>query len=61
MSELKGANKVILQVEVHQFVIRTIIHCLLAEYSLKIDNTDYTSTHTNPHAQTHQNIHSQLT
>lgn len=60
MSESKGVNKVISQVEVHQFVIRSIIHCLLAEYSLKIDNTYYTSTHNNSHAQT-QNTYSQLT
>lgn len=48
MSESKGANKVISQVEVHQFVIKSIIHCLLAEYSLKM------VTHTVP---VHTRIH----
>lgn len=58
MPESKGVNKVISQVEVHQFVIRSIIHCILAEYSLKIDKIYYTSTHSNAHAQTHQNTYS---
>lgn len=60
MFESKGAKKVVSQVEVHQFVIRNIIHYRFAEYSLKIDNTYYTSTHTNSQAHTHQSTHRQF-